>query len=297
MAVIIGILRVAFVAGVFGSMLGVGGGVIMVPVLSLAFGVPIKTAIATSIVCVIATSSMAQSTFAARGMTNMRLGMVLEVATTVGAVAGGITAVLIDGRILQGAFAVVLFYVSWQMGRRRGDIVPAETALMPSSYYDPAEGRQVSYGVHGLGIGFGLSFVAGNVSGLLGVGGGAFKVPIMNLLMGVPLKATIATSNLMIGVTAGDRRRHLLRPRLHGPALGGPCCPGHPRRRAARPSPGDPTAVSGSSSSSSRSCWPCSACSCCSRRGGGRMNGERPPDGVAAGSAAGARPWSPSSAW
>ncbi len=202
MAVIVGILVVAFVAGVFGSMLGVGGGVIMVPVLSLAFGVPIKTAIATSIVCVIATSSMAQSTFARRGMTNMRLGMVLEVATTMGAVAGGVTAVLIDGRILQGCFAVVLFYVAWQMGRRGGDIVPAETSLMPSGYYDPAEGRQISYGVHGLGPGFVLSLAAGNVSGLLGVGGGAFKVPIMNMLMGVPLKATIATSNLMIGVTA-----------------------------------------------------------------------------------------------
>jgi uncharacterized membrane protein YfcA len=73
---------------------------------------------------------------------------------------------------------------------------------MPSGYYDPAEGRQVSYGVHRLGTGFVLSLAAGNVSGLLGVGGGAFKVPIMNMLMGVPLKATIATSNLMIGVTA-----------------------------------------------------------------------------------------------
>ncbi len=202
MAVVIGILVVAFVAGVFGSMLGVGGGIIMVPVLSLAFGVPIKTAIATSIICVIATSSMAQTTFAARGMTNMRLGMFLEVATTVGALAGGITAVLIDGGILQACFAVLLFYVAWQMSRRRGDVVPVEGPVMPSSYYDPAQGRQVSYGVHGLGVGFALSIVAGNVSGLLGVGGGAFKVPIMNLLMGVPLKATIATSNLMIGVTA-----------------------------------------------------------------------------------------------
>ncbi|HEX5641149.1 MAG TPA: sulfite exporter TauE/SafE family protein [Thermoleophilia bacterium] len=202
MAVVIGVLLVAFVAGVFGSMLGVGGGIIMVPVLSLAFGVPIKTAIATSIICVIATSSMAQTTFAARGMTNMRLGMFLEVATTVGALAGGITAVLIDGGILQACFAVLLFYVAWQMSRRRGDVVPVEGPVMPSSYYDPAQGRQVSYGVHGLGAGFALSVVAGNVSGLLGVGGGAFKVPIMNLLMGVPLKATIATSNLMIGVTA-----------------------------------------------------------------------------------------------
>jgi hypothetical protein len=202
MAVLIGILVIAFLAGLFGSMLGVGGGVIMVPVLSLGFGVPIKTAIATSIVCVIATSSMAQTTFAARGMTNMRLGMFLEVATTTGAIAGGITAVLVDGRVLQVAFAVVLFYVAWQMGRRRGDVVPVEGPTMPAAFYDPAEGREVRYGVHGLGAGFGLSFFAGNVSGLLGVGGGAFKVPIMNLLMGVPLKATIATSNLMIGVTA-----------------------------------------------------------------------------------------------
>ena len=202
MAVIVGILLVAVAAGVFGSMLGVGGGIIMVPVLSLAFGVPIKTAIATSIVCVIATSSMAQTTFAARGMTNMRLGMFLEVATTVGAVAGGVTAVLIDGRVLQGCFAVVLFYVAWQMGRPRGDVPPVETGVMPSRYYDPSEGREISYGVHGLAPGFALSFVAGNVSGLLGVGGGAFKVPIMRLLMGVPLKATLATSNLMIGVTA-----------------------------------------------------------------------------------------------
>jgi uncharacterized membrane protein YfcA len=202
MAVIVGILLTAFVAGVFGSMLGVGGGIIMVPVLSLAFGVPIKTAIATSIVCVIATSSMAQTTFASRGMTNMRLGMVLEVATSIGAVAGGVTAVLVDGRWLQGCFAFVSFYVAWQMGRRRDDVAPAETGLMPSAYYDPAEGREISYGVRRLAPGFVLSFAAGNVSGLLGVGGGSFKVPIMNLIMGVPLKATIATSNLMIGVTA-----------------------------------------------------------------------------------------------
>jgi uncharacterized protein len=202
MAVLIGIFFVAVFAGVFGSMLGVGGGIIMVPVLSLGFGVPIKTAIATSIVCVIATSSMAQTRFAARGMTNMRLGMFLEVATTVGAIAGGLTAILVDGRYLQVAFACVLFFVAWQMGRRKGDIVPVDGPVMPAAYYDPAEGREVSYGVHGLGAGFALSLVAGNVSGLLGVGGGAFKVPIMNLLMGVPLKATIATSNLMIGVTA-----------------------------------------------------------------------------------------------
>ena len=202
MGVLIGILLVAFVAGVFGSMLGVGGGIIMVPMLTLAFGVPIKTAVATSIVCVIATSTMAQTSFVSRGMTNIRLGMLLEVATTIGAVAGGVTAVLVDGRFLQGAFALVLFYVAWQMSRRRGDVVPVQTGLLEAGYYDPASGEDVRYGVRRPRLGFVLCLGAGNISGLLGVGGGAFKVPIMNLLMGAPLKATIATSNLMIGVTA-----------------------------------------------------------------------------------------------
>lgn len=103
-------------------MLGVGGGIIMMPMLSLAFGVPIKVAIATSMVCVIATSSMAQTTFVSRGMTNVRLGMLLEVATSVGAVAGGVTAVLIDGRVLQFCFVAVLVYIAWQMNRRGGNV-------------------------------------------------------------------------------------------------------------------------------------------------------------------------------
>ena len=198
MAVLIGLLLVAFAAGVFGSMLGVGGGIIMVPMLTLAFGVPIKTAVATSIVCVIATSSMAQTSFVSRGMTNIRLGMLLEVATTIGAVAGGVTAVLVNGRFLQIAFAVVLFYVVWQMSRRRGDVVPVQTGLLEAGYYDPASGEDVRYGVRRPRLGFVLCLGAGNISGLLGVGGGAFKVPIMNLLMGAPLKATIATSNLLV---------------------------------------------------------------------------------------------------
>ena len=202
MAVVLGIFAVAVVAGFFGSMLGVGGGIIVVPVLSLAFGVPIKTAIATSIVCVIATSSMAQTSFVSHGMTNVRLGMLLEVATTVGAIAGGVTAVLVDGRVLQVCFSGVLFFVAWQMSRRRGDVTPEMTGVLEASYFDPGEGRDVSYGVRRLPLGFVLSLAAGNISGLLGVGGGAFKVPVMNLLMGIPLKATIATSNLMIGVTA-----------------------------------------------------------------------------------------------
>ena len=246
MAVIVGILLVAVVAGVFGSMLGVGGGIIMVPVLSLAFGVPIKTAIATSIVCVIATSSMAQTTFAARGMTNMRLGMFLEVATTVGAVAGGVTAVLIDGRFLQVAFAVVLFYVAWQMSRRRGDVVAGgeRRSCRRATTTRPRAGRSATACTAWASASCSRS-CAGNVSGLLGVGGGAFKVPIMNLLMGVPLKATIATSNLMIGVTAATGAAIFYGRGYMDPQLGRAGRARHPRRRAARAAAGDPPAGAG----------------------------------------------------
>jgi uncharacterized membrane protein YfcA len=201
MAALVAIMLVAVFAGFFGSMLGVGGGIVMVPVLTLVFDVPVKEAIATSIVCVIATSSMAQPAFVSKGMTNMRLAMFLEVATVAGAVAGGITAVLVDARLLQICFAAILVYVAWQMNRRRDDATPEHTGVLESAYFDRATGRDVSYGVRRLPLGFALSVIAGNVSGLLGVGGGAFKVPVMNLIMGVPLKATIATSNLMIGVT------------------------------------------------------------------------------------------------
>jgi uncharacterized protein len=220
---LLAVFAVAAAAGVFGSMLGVGGGIVMVPMLSLVFGAPIKVAIATSIVCVIATSTVAQTRFARRGMTNMRLGMLLEVATTVGAVAGGITAVLIRGSVLQAAFAVLLVYVAWMMNRRRGDAVPERTGVMEDTYYDPALREEVTYGCKNVPLGFVLSLAAGNVSGLLGVGGGAFKVPVMNLLMGIPLKATIATSNLMIGVTAAASAvifygRGYMDPRLAVPA-------------------------------------------------------------------------------
>lgn len=202
MTVFIAIALVAVGAGLFGSMLGVGGGVIIVPVLTLGFGVPIKQAIATSMICVISTSAVAQLAFMRRGMTNTRLGFTLEIASAAGAVVGGITAVLVDARVLQIAFAVVLAYVVWQMSRRRGDVRPVRTGVMESSYLDPLRRVEVTYGVRRVKLGFLLSIGAGNVAGLLGVGGGVFKVPIMNLAMGAPLRAAIATSNLMIGVTA-----------------------------------------------------------------------------------------------
>ncbi len=196
------LVAMAIFAGIAGSMVGVGGGIVVVPILTLVFDVPMKVAIATSLVSVIATSTAAQTVFVTKGMTNIRLGMALEVMTTLGAIAGGLTAVLISGRILQGVFAVVLVYVAYTMSRRGADVVPQSTGVLEASYSDPSTGRDVAYGVRRLKLGAGLSFFAGNVSGLIGLGGGAFKVPIMNVVMGMPLKATIATSNLMIGVTA-----------------------------------------------------------------------------------------------
>jgi uncharacterized membrane protein YfcA len=200
---ILAILAIAFGVGLVGSMLGLGGGVLIIPILTIFLGVPIKTAIGTSIISVIATSSAAGAVYVSHGMTHTRLGMVLEVATTLGALAGGITAVLISPRWLEGIFGLVLLYVVYSMQRLpSGEGIGQPTGTLEASYLDPLTSQQVTYGVRHLPFGLGASFLAGNVSGLLGIGGGIIKVPIMTLIMGIPLKAAVATSNFMIGVTA-----------------------------------------------------------------------------------------------
>ena len=193
---------VALLVGGLGSMLGIGGGVLLIPLLTGLFGVPIKVAIGASIVSVIATSSAAGAVYVGRGLSHTRLSMVLEIATTLGALAGGITAVLLSPNLLAGLFAAVLLYVVYSMRRlpKEGQATP--TGLLDTSYTDPATGQTITYGVRNLPLGMGASFLAGNISGLLGIGGGIIKVPIMSLVMGMPLRAAIATSNFMIGVTA-----------------------------------------------------------------------------------------------
>ncbi len=197
------IFMVALVVGVLGSMLGIGGGVLLIPLLTGLFGIPIKTAIGASIVSVIATSSAAGAIYVGRGLSHTRLAMVLEIATTLGALAGGITAVLISPHMLAGLFASVLVFVVYSMRRLpKEDQAVALTGVLDTNYVDPANGATVAYGVRNLPLGMGASFLAGNVSGLLGIGGGIIKVPIMSLVMGMPLRAAIGTSNMMIGVTA-----------------------------------------------------------------------------------------------
>ena len=179
-------------AGLLGSVLGLGGGVLIIPMLTLIFGVPMREAIGASLVCVIATSSGAASLYVKRHLCDIRLGMTLELATTLGAIAGGIVAGILRPQLLLILFSALLIYTALTMFKKKDE----KENTGDLNYIDK------SYKIANLPLGMGASFFAGNVSGLLGVGGGIVKVPVMYLLMRVPLKTAVATSNFMIGVTA-----------------------------------------------------------------------------------------------
>ncbi len=206
-----GILFTASVAaGALGALLGLGGGVIIVPVLTLMAGMNIHYAIGASIVSVIATSSGAAATYVRDRITNLRLGMFLEIATTTGAVTGALVAGILPGQVLSVVFGLVLGHAAWTMARSREEAAPTGAAgsrlatrlRLHGAYYDPASRRRVEYRVRGVPQGFAMMWLAGVISGLLGIGSGVFKVLAMDLMMGVPLKVSTTTSNLMIGVTA-----------------------------------------------------------------------------------------------
>ena len=192
MAEFIFMIAGGMLAGLLGSVLGLGGGILIIPMLTLVFGVPMREAIGASLVCVIATSSGAASLYVRRRLCDIRLGMTLELATTLGAVAGGVIAGMLNARTLSILFSALLICTAWSMLRKRDEA---------ESTGDSSNGGG-SYRVAHLPLGMGASFFAGNVSGLLGVGGGIVKVPVMYMIMRVPLKTAIATSNFMIGVTA-----------------------------------------------------------------------------------------------
>jgi uncharacterized membrane protein YfcA len=197
------IFGIALAVGALGGMLGIGGGVFIIPVLTMALHVPIKVAIGASLVSVIATSSAAGAVYVGHGLAHVKLGMVLEIATTLGALTGGLTAIVMSDRMLEGLFAVVLLYTASRMRKLKpeGERV-GPTGHLDTAYREPVTGRMVRYGVRRLPSGMVASFVAGNLSGMLGIGGGVVKVPVMTLVMGMPLRAAIATGNFMIGVTA-----------------------------------------------------------------------------------------------
>ena len=203
---------VALSSGFLGALLGLGGGVIMVPLLIFILDVPIHLAAGASIVAVVATSSVSASVYVRDEITNMRLGMFLEMATTLGAVTGASIMVGISESLLRTIFALSLLYaavIMWYQMRSTGrSWVPMENDWVAnklnlgSNYYDSARDETIDYGVSRSLPTFIISYIAGVISGLLGIGGGGVKVPAMNVISSVPMKAAVATSNFMIGVTA-----------------------------------------------------------------------------------------------
>lgn len=204
------ILVISVIAGVFGAILGLGGGIIITPVLTLMFGIDIRYAIGASIVSVIATSSGAAVAYVRDKITNIRIGMFLEIATTIGAITGAYISGLIKTKYLYFIFGILLLYSALAMLKKKGQELPENVVQHPladklklnGEYYDKVLGKTVSYNVTGIYGGFGMMYAAGIISGLLGIGSGIFKVMAMDLFMKLPLKVSSATSNFMIGVTA-----------------------------------------------------------------------------------------------
>ena len=198
--------------GLLGSALGVGGGIFMVPFLVLALKIPIHQAVAASLVAIVATSSAVAAVNVERGLANIRLGITLEVTTALGSIAGALIASRIPGDVVRLMFALMLFPVSVMMflkGRSslkktapRPPVSVGKDSAFDSAFFDHALAEHTPYKVRNIAPASFISFFAGSLSGLLGIGGGIVQVPVMNLLCGVPMKAAAATSNFIIGVSA-----------------------------------------------------------------------------------------------
>ena len=214
---LLGVLLAIVPAGFIAALLGIGGGVVIIPVLVAFFKVGIKEAIAASIVAVIATSIAGASRYLKQGITNVRLGIFLEMSTALGAIIGALMTVLAPPSLLYFVLSALLFYLSFsQIATSREEAEKLERGgfarveedrvarllRLSSSYYDVAEGEEVEYKIARSCYGLLASLAAGICSGMLGIGGGVLKVPVMNQVMNVPMKVAVATSKFMVGITA-----------------------------------------------------------------------------------------------
>lgn len=217
----------SFLAGFLGSLTGLGGGVVIVPLLTLAFGVDMRYAIGASLVSVIATSSGAAAAYLREGYSNMRVGMFLEIATTVGAVCGAVLAGYLSTSAIALVFGLVLLYSAYSSTRvheeGHRELPPDRFAslLKLDGTYPTVSGSE-PYHVKRVPLGFGLMYVAGVLSGLLGIGSGAVKVLAMDQAMKIPFKVSTTTSNFMIGVTAAASAGIYLRNGYIDPGLAMP---------------------------------------------------------------------------
>jgi uncharacterized protein len=197
----------SLLAGFLGALTGLGGGVVIVPLLALVFHVDMRYAIGASLVSVIATSSGAAAAYVREGFSNMRIGMFLEIATTLGAIAGALIATHVSTATIAIVFGIVLLYSAYLSIRTQPPHPvnekqdPLALALRLDGDYPTAQGSE-HYTVHRIPLGFGFMFGAGTLSGLLGIGSGAVKVLAMDQAMRIPFKVSTTTSNFMIGVTA-----------------------------------------------------------------------------------------------
>lgn len=187
-------------AGSFGALLGLGGGIIVIPVLTMLFHLPIQTAVGVSLVGVVATSTGAAIIHIRGGKADLKLGMLMELGTTLGAIIGAVIAGIVNPRLLYLLYSSLVAYNAYSMYKTNVRYEVAASKDTASGQENPAD--LFSYKVKNVPWGVSLSTLAGVISGLLGVGGGIIKIPVMYLMMGVPLKVATVTSNLMIGITA-----------------------------------------------------------------------------------------------
>jgi uncharacterized membrane protein YfcA len=202
------ILGTSLIAGLLGALTGLGGGVVVVPVLALLFHVDLRYAIGASLVSVIATSSGAAAAYVREGFSNIRIGMFLEIATTLGAMVGAYLTAMVSTKAIGIVFGVVLLYSAISSFRAtHEDAVPKHTGgladrLRLEGEYPAESSALKAYVAQRVPAGFGIMFLAGGLSGLLGIGSGAVKVLAMDRAMRLPFKVSTTTSNFMIGVTA-----------------------------------------------------------------------------------------------
>ena len=201
------LLAASYCAGLLGSLTGLGGGVVVIPVLTLCFGVDFHYAVGAALVASIATSSGSGSAYVKEGVTNIRLGMFLEIATTIGAVCGAAVAIYLNSNTIAIIYGGVLVLTAIMQQRRKSDhdgVVGSEMArrLKLFGSWPQKDGTMKSYQLRHVGGGFSVMYVAGVLSGILGIGSGVLKVIAMDGIMKVPFKVSTTTSNFMMGVTA-----------------------------------------------------------------------------------------------
>lgn len=203
--IMVGLIVMGLGAGVLGALFGLGGGIIFVPLLMLVFGLAPAEAVAVSLIGIVAGSVGASTVFVDKGLSNVRLGLLLEITTAAGAIIGAIVAVYLDDVILMVVFSVIVIYSGIRMildPERVVEPTDGSDGPMTFEYSDEANGEHVKYEVQNIKGGMVICTAAGMISSMTGVGGGAIKVPLMNIYMHIPIKAASATSSYMIGITA-----------------------------------------------------------------------------------------------